>query len=125
MSNKEKMELIGKVAKIFTTRGQLADWDICCEIVGLVECSNREAFHIKAVSSKPRKNNKSGYKGLTWDESRQQWYVQINLKRHGMSRSKFLGRFDDEVRAARAYDQAAKKFHGDKAYLNFPETRKK
>ena len=36
----------------------------------------------------------------------------------------FLGYFYDEVEAAKAYDRAAKKYHGDFAALNFPNSKR-
>jgi hypothetical protein len=36
-------------------------------------------------------------------------------------KSKFIGYFDNEIDAAKAYDQAAIKYHGEFASLNFPD----
>ena len=36
---------------------------------------------------------------------------------------KFLGGFEDEINAGKAYDEAAKKYHGEFANLNFPDAR--
>jgi hypothetical protein len=57
----------------------------------------------------------SKYKGLYWRKDRKRWEVEIraNNKRHR------LGRFVDELDAARAYDVAAKKLHGEFARPNF------
>ncbi|MCP4590703.1 MAG: hypothetical protein GY842_08160 [bacterium] len=46
-----------------------------------------------------------------------QWEVAITVK--GQRRQ--LGFFDDEIEAAKAYDQAARQHFGQYAYLNFPE----
>ncbi len=57
----------------------------------------------------------SRYKGVCWDEERGKWLAQISTK--GMYR--FLGRFDDEIDAAEAYDNAARELFGEHAFLNF------
>ena len=75
-------------------------------------CTNTE----NSRNQKIRKRNTSGYKGVSCDTSRNKWEVHIGVD----SKSIFLGRFEDKIEAAKAYDKAAIKYHGEFAYLNFP-----
>ena len=59
----------------------------------------------------------SKYKGVSWRMSDKVWQVSIMLNK----KAKYLGRFNSEIEAARAYDEAALKHFKDYAYLNFPE----
>jgi hypothetical protein len=54
------------------------------------------------------------YKGVSWDSERQKWAAFIKLKQ----KSRFLGRFDTEVEAAKTYNAAAKESFGRFALLN-------
>jgi hypothetical protein len=64
-----------------------------------------------------RKNTTSRYIGVCLDKQRGQWEVRI------IHRGKriWIGRFHTEIEAARVHDEAAKKYHGEFARLNFPE----
>jgi hypothetical protein len=61
-----------------------------------------------------RKGASSKFKGVHWCNTRKKWLVGIKLNGH----RKHLGSFDNEIKAAKAYDEAAKKYHGQFATLN-------
>ncbi|MCX5632832.1 MAG: AP2 domain-containing protein [Phycisphaerae bacterium] len=61
-------------------------------------------------------NCKSKYRGVSFHKPSKKWYAAI---RYDGTR-KFLGYFDNEIDAAKAYDAAAKIYHKDFASLNFP-----
>jgi hypothetical protein len=62
-------------------------------------------------------NTTSKYLGVCFVKDRNQWYAR--LKHHG--KGIYIGRYENEIDAAKAYDEAAKKYHGEFARLNFPE----
>ena len=59
-------------------------------------------------------DNTSGYKGVNWSEFSNKWRARIQIR----GRQKHLGYFPDKLDAAKAYNKAAKKYHGAFARLN-------
>lgn len=59
--------------------------------------------------------NISIYKGVSWNSEGGKWVSQVMYK----GQKYFLGRYGNEVKAALAYDKAARYFFGDKAITNF------
>lgn len=60
------------------------------------------------------KANSSGFKGVSWDKSRDMWesYIKVEYKKI------HLGRYKDILQAASAYNDAAIKYFGEFARLN-------
>lgn len=61
-----------------------------------------------------RLDNKSGFKGVTWDASRNRWLASLTVNYKHIH----LGRFLDRTEAALAYDRAAIERFGEYAKTN-------
>ena len=81
-----------------------------------------ENLRICSISQNEANSNKregatSKYKGVTWNSSTGKWKAQIQQQRHLV----YLGVFEEEEAAAKAYDAAARIIFGDYAKTNFGE----
>lgn len=82
-----------------------------CQKNNLRICTNKENL----MNRGSLKNSSSKYKGVDFDKSRNKYRVQITIN----GKNKFIGRFEYEIEAAKAYDVKAKEVHGEFANLNF------
>ena len=73
---------------------------------------SQNAFNRAKVKTK----TSSRYIGVYFEKTTGRWTVKI---RTGRGKRLWLGRYDSEIDAAKAYDKAAKKYHGEFAKLNF------
>lgn len=73
-------------------------------------CNNQQNVH----NSKVNRVNKSGFKGVSWMKSRNKWRARIKID----MKEKHLGLFPSREEAARSYNESAKKYFGEFAYLN-------
>ena len=67
--------------------------------------------------SKKRKDCTSQYKGVHWHKRDKIWIAQIRYQKKLIH----LGCFENEIKAAKAYDQAALEYFGEYARINLNE----
>lgn len=85
--------------------------------VNLRLCNNAENIR----NSKKSNGKTSEFKGVSFQKERRKWIVGIRIPCEiGRGKSISIGRFSDEVHAAKMYDKAATKYFGAFARLNFP-----
>lgn len=67
-----------------------------------------------ARNSRGKGGRYSKYKGVTLDKVSRKWVAQIGVDGKNIN----LGQFETELEAAKTYNEAALKLHGDFAYIN-------
>jgi len=72
-----------------------------------------------AHNQRKRRKGSSRYKGVFWHKQAHKWIARIRIPR---GKLKHIGCFLSEKEAAKAYDQNARHFHRDFAFLNFPDS---
>jgi hypothetical protein len=78
----------------------------------LRKCTHAQNMQNRIVR---QSNNTSGFKGVTWDKGHNKWRSMINKD----NKRSHLGYFTCLIKAAKAYDRAAKELHGEFARTNF------
>jgi hypothetical protein len=122
------------------TRGEIHSMPLRRMVMGVIEGDlnvrhvnddpldcRRENLVVRTIQQRLRNTRKkklikgrpptSRFKGVYWETQTKRWRACIGLD----GKSKRLGRFGDEIAAAEAYDEAARKWFGEHARLNFPE----
>jgi len=85
---------------------------------------NNQKYNLRAATSSQNcanvpknKITASKYKGIDYVKSKNHWRVRVKSN----STSIYCGTYLTEELAARAYDEYARKYHGEFAVLNFPQ----
>lgn len=85
-----------------------------------VRSDNRKAnlrlcnYTENSINSIMKSNNTSGFKGVHYDKQSGKWRVEIKVNKT----KKYIGGFAKKEEAAKAYDEAALKYHGEFAKTN-------
>jgi hypothetical protein len=85
---------------------------------------NNQKYNLRVATSsqnqanaKVRSDNTSGFKGVCWHKQHEKWNARIQVNGTMLH----LGLFTDPIEAAKSYDAAAVKYHGEFARCNFAE----
>lgn len=107
---------------------QRMQWDVMgnkwCDHIDLNGLNNQKSNLRKCtkqqnnMNQKPRKNSSSKFKGVSWKKKINKWQSQIEFNKKGI----YIGVFQSEIEAAKAYDKKALELFGEFAWLNFKQT---
>jgi hypothetical protein len=78
-------------------------------------CNLRLCSHAENMHNRLKQEHSSRYKGVRWDVAHRKWRSEIKISYKKI----YLGYHLSETEAALAYDEAAIKYHGQFARLNF------
>lgn len=83
------------------------------------KCNLRICLNSQNVMNRKRTSNRvvSQFKGISWNKRHKKWRARIGIG----GKVKYLGCYESEEEAARAYGAAAKIYHGEYARPNFME----
>jgi hypothetical protein len=76
----------------------------------------RFATRAQQVCNMRQRGSNTGFRGVSFSKERNKFYASIQHNYRTIP----LGRYSTAEEAARAYDEAARKYHGEFATLNFP-----
>jgi len=95
---------------------------MCIDHINNNSLDNRKANLRLATPAQNARNRRkmavktsSKYKGVSYHAGQRKWCAAIRVN----GQYKYFGLFQNEIDAAKAYDEAARKFHGEFASLNF------
>jgi hypothetical protein len=77
----------------------------------------RACTQAENLQNRRKSRGTSVFKGVFWHTRRRKWLATIGH----MGKTIQIGFFDEEIKAARAYDDAARRLFGQYACLNFPD----
>lgn len=92
-----------------------------------IKSNLRPCNHSQNACNKPKPGvNMSGYKGVSWQSKTGSWSAKIKINKKDI----WIGEFDSKEEAARHYNKAAAKYHGEFALMNdvvpiFPEKERR